>query len=159
MTDFKTALTEWRNVDFVARGLRSSLGKMSLVELYDEISIGNSNPRLNNTFYKLLYGDIRRCNVYDVIDCMIYPSNLLPWVAKRLIPYKLAYQVYVYHEIYTCGELKALVHKNHGIRPTQDNDKMLWAIAFVETQRYGFNTFAVKSPMNDDVLTKIKSFV
>lgn len=64
-------------------------------------------------------------------------------------------------EKYTLQELKKLVVSNyypiHKIiyKPFKKN----WAKAFLETKKWSFNVFAIRSILNDDVLRHIKKFL
>lgn len=59
---------------------------------------------------------------------------------------------------YTADELRALVFKNHGTPPRTDG-KLYWAIAYLNTRRYGFNTFGLRSSLNSDMLSVIREFL
>lgn len=70
-------------------------------------------------------------------------------------PYFVAYQL-VSFTGKSLAELQTLARLNH-LAPSDNKFEMARGIHL--SRRWGFNTFAVKSQMNDDVLSKIKSFV
>lgn len=60
---------------------------------------------------------------------------------------------------YSRNKLETLIRLNHGTQPVLTRHKIGFAVAYNQTRNLGFNVFAVKSKLNDDVLSKIKSFV
>lgn len=58
-------------------------------------------------------------------------------------------------------QLQPLVVLNHF--PNEDLPdkayKYYWAKAYLETKKWGFNTFALRSALNDDVLRHIRSYI
>jgi len=64
-------------------------------------------------------------------------------------------------DTYTIAELKKRVIANYYLvshipyKPFKKN----WAAAYIETKKWSFNTFAISSELNDDVLRMIKTFV
>lgn len=55
-------------------------------------------------------------------------------------------------------ELQALARANY-VWDVPSVSPIVWALAVLETRRWGFNTFAVKSKLNDDVLKHIRGYV
>ena len=62
-------------------------------------------------------------------------------------------------EKYKINEIKKLVYKNHGNVQGNKSLKKNWAIALLDTRRYAFNTFALRSKISDDLLRTIKTFL
>ena len=70
-------------------------------------------------------------------------------------------EVWEIMENYSLNELKKLVSRNYYpvgtivYKPFKKN----WAKAYLETFKWSFNVFAIRSRLNDDVLRKIKTFL
>lgn len=83
----------------------------------------------------------------ELID-VIYMRSVTPEIADIMEKYKMK-------------ELKRLVILNHYpidkiiYKPYKKN----WAKALFETKKWGFNVFAMKSMLNDDIVRHIKSFL
>jgi hypothetical protein len=56
-------------------------------------------------------------------------------------------------------ELRTLAHQNYVYECRESDSVIVLALAILGSRRWGFNTFAVKSPMNDDILAHIRSYV
>jgi hypothetical protein len=145
--NLKYALGQWEMADWVADTMGTTLSEVPLAELHAEIS---------NKHRLLCERDI-----YDVLCAMVHQYTFLdPQMNAMLKDFVVAYEVYLILEKYTRGQLKALVYKNHGIPPRKrKNGKLYWALAFLETRRYGFNTFGLRSSLNDDTLYAIHKFL
>jgi len=84
-----------------------------------------------------------------------YLQRYGPIHSTSVDPYYVAYQLIPF-ATKSLAELQTLARQNY-LAPAGDKFELARAIHL--SRRWGFNTFAVKSPMNDDVLAKIKSFV
>lgn len=63
-------------------------------------------------------------------------------------------------ENYSLNELKKLVSRNYyPVNTLYKSFKKNWAKAYLETFKWSFNVFAIRSRLNDDVLRKIKTFL
>ena len=60
---------------------------------------------------------------------------------------------------FTTKELKVLVKKNHGTVKGDKRRRQSWVYAYIDTVLLGFNTFAVVSSLNDDLLRLIRKFL
>ena len=60
---------------------------------------------------------------------------------------------------FTIDELKILVKKNYGIVKGNANLRQSWVYAYIDTVLLGFNTFALRSQLNDDLLREIRKFL
>lgn len=103
-------------------------------------------------YYKLFTNKwVLRRNYYELLDQSIV---------------KLIYsRVYTSEEKtimkqYTHTQLKKMVVCNHYLIENiiNKNFKHFWTKAYIETKRWGFNMFALRSHLNDDVLCHIYSF-
>jgi hypothetical protein len=71
-------------------------------------------------------------------------------------PYLIAYQALSLMRL-SLEELQTIARNNYVSRVTENKREMALAVRMI--RGWGFNTFAVRSRLNDDVLAKIKSFV
>jgi hypothetical protein len=86
-------------------------------------------------------------------------STFVSITQHEISDYLVVYQS-LKHTKYTLAKLRTLARENHAAYPQRcARHKISWAIAYHLSLRWGFNHFAVKSQLNDDVLTKIKSFL
>lgn len=56
-------------------------------------------------------------------------------------------------------QLKVLVKKNYGVVKGDKRLRQSWVYAYIDTFLLGFNTFAVFSHLNDDLLREIRKFL
>lgn len=71
-------------------------------------------------------------------------------------PYLLSYEVLPLTRV-PLDELQTIARNNYVAKISENKVEM--ALAVSKIRGWGFNTFAVRSKLNDDVLGKIKSFV
>lgn len=69
-----------------------------------------------------------------------------------------------HHEIdlmnqYTISELKHLCHLNHVVYVGNKKYKKSWARALIASKHWSFNVFAMRTKLDDDVLSKIKCWL
>lgn len=101
---------------------------------------------------------------YECIDALMFieneGKNALPFRDRGGRRYNLVktFPYLAFANQHTLAELRTLARLNLADLPNSDC-KIVWVMAIEATRRLGFNSFAVKSPMNDDVLRQIKSFV
>ena len=60
---------------------------------------------------------------------------------------------------FTMKQLQVLVKKNHGTVKGDKRIKLSWVYAYIDTILLGFNTFAVRSNLNGDILREIRKFL
>ena len=60
---------------------------------------------------------------------------------------------------FNINELKVLVKKNFGKVRGDTRRRQAWVYAYIDTVLLGFNTFAVRSELNDDLLREIRKFL
>lgn len=71
-------------------------------------------------------------------------------------PYVRVYRVISISRLSLC-ELQTIARSNYVEKITENKLEMAFAVNKI--RRWGFNTFGVRAKLNDDVLTKIKSFL
>lgn len=71
-------------------------------------------------------------------------------------PYLISYEVLPLTRL-PLDELQTIARNNYVAKISENRVEM--ALAVSKIRGWGFNTFAVRSKLNDDVLSKIKSFV
>jgi hypothetical protein len=153
----KIYLYEWHLIDTFARSIGTQLGETSLDHLRNKyVEILRYKPH----WFWGMFEEPKNLPVvfYKFKHWTGPPNKKYTEMNKKHKAYMAAYEVYLSLVPYSLEEVKALVYKNHGIPPSSDH-LVWWKYALLHTQRYGFNTFAIKSQLNDDVLAKIKSFV
>jgi hypothetical protein len=119
------------------------------------------NRNTLNTVAREIYDRFPKC-----IDALMYIESFGLELPRRDFTGQIYNLVKTYPYIqtakqHTLPELRELVRLNHvpAVCIPQTRCKMVWVIALQMSRPWGFNTFAIKSQMNDDVLAKIKSFV
>ena len=80
------------------------------------------------------------------IDNIIVEYTKDSTLLEKLVPYKIK-------------ELKILVKKNYGIVKGDMRKRQAWVYAYIDTVLLGFNTFAVRSELNDDILREIYKYL
>jgi hypothetical protein len=70
-------------------------------------------------------------------------------------PYIIAYQYLPFSKL-SLRELQTTARLNYVV---SNGDKFELAVAIRQSQKWGFNTFAMNSRLNDNVLSRIRSFV
>lgn len=70
-------------------------------------------------------------------------------------PYVIAYQYLPFSKL-NLTELQTMSRLNYIV---SNGDKFELAVSIHQSKNWGFNTFAIKSYLNDNVLTKIRAFV
>jgi hypothetical protein len=60
---------------------------------------------------------------------------------------------------FNMNELKVLVKKNFGKVRGDNRRRQTWVYAYIDTVLLGFNTFAVRSQLNDDLLREIRKYL
>ena len=147
--NLRYTLYQWELMDYFAHTIGSSLAEIPLAELLDQLESSNGDKML------------RERDVYDALSAMVHCYTFLePDMNEMLKDYVVAYEVDMTLAKYTRSELRALVFKNHGIPPRKrNNSKFYWALAYLNTRSYGFNTFGLRSPLNDDSLYAIREFL
>jgi hypothetical protein len=60
---------------------------------------------------------------------------------------------------FTMKELKVLVKKNYGTVKGDKRRRQSWVYAYIDTVLLGFNTFAVRSQLTDDLLCEIRKYL
>lgn len=119
------------------------------------------NRNTRNTIAREIYDSYPKC-----IDALMYIESY----GQQLPPRDHTGQIYnlvktyphiQYANQHTLPQLCALVRLNHvpRIYIPDTRCKVVWAIAVQMSRKWGFNSFALKSKLNDDVLKQIKSFV
>lgn len=82
-----------------------------------------------------------RNNVIQGISCQDYLDAF-----EKLLPFKFK-------------ELKIIVNRNKGFVKRDKRAKSTWIYAYIDIVLSGFNTFAVVSQLNDDLLLEIRKFL
>lgn len=82
-----------------------------------------------------------RINVIQGIPCEDYLDAF-----EKLLPFKFK-------------ELKMIVNRNKGIVKRDKRAKSSWIYAYIDLVLSSFNTFAVASQLNDDLLLEIRKFL
>ena len=60
---------------------------------------------------------------------------------------------------FTMEELEVLVQKNFGKVQGDTTKRQAWVYAYIDTVLLGFNTFAVRSKLNEDLLREIRKYL
>ena len=56
-------------------------------------------------------------------------------------------------------ELEGLVQKNFGKVQGDATNRQAWVYAYIDSVLLGFNTFAVRSKLNEDLLREIRTYL
>lgn len=160
MTNVDRCIQKWRNYDETLRGLRANMIKHNVKDVNNPLTLYDLIHLLPDE--KLEHKDCIKVHKWMSGRC----CHVLPRWCYELLPIEMTELLHTFditdkeHAVmqqFNMCELKQQVFKNHFLIEdiTEKRYKKNWAFAYLYTKRWGFNTFAIRSKLNHDVLHHI----